>query len=297
MHAPQRHRYSDPSLPVTARHDIYPTIDPKDAWTSKSYAGKVVLITGASRGIGQILAVFYAKAGAFLALVARSSLEATEKAVRADVPDAKIVKFAADVTGSKRAREIVQETVKQFGHIDIVIPNAGAANPLGKRVGEIDPEAWWSTFEVNIKGAFNFVSPALEHIEKSKGRVVFISSCTMNMRVKTASDYMTSKLAISRLVEFIAFEYPNIPVFAFHPGSIATDLSMTNVTDATPEMFEDTLELAAGTALLLTSGRFDWLSGKYIDANWDLGEVERDWKEKILAKGRFGALVAKLALP
>lgn len=136
---------------------IYSAIDPQNAWTSKTYAGKVVLITGASRGIGQALAIFYAKAGATLALVARSSLDATEEAARADAPDAKVVKFTADVTDSKRAREIVQEIVKQFGHLDIVIPNAGAANPLGKRIGEIDPEAWWSTFEVNLKGAFNFV--------------------------------------------------------------------------------------------------------------------------------------------
>ncbi|VDC02712.1 unnamed protein product [Peniophora sp. CBMAI 1063] len=276
---------------------IYPAIDPQTAWSSKSYAGKVVLLTGASRGIGQTLAVFYAKAGASLALVARSSLVATEKAVRADAPDAKIAKFAADVTDSKRAKEIVVETVKQFGKIDVVIVNAGAANPLGKRVGEIDPDAWWSTFEVNLKGAFNFVSPALEHLEKSKGRVVFMSSCTMNGRCATASDYMTSKLAISRLVEFIALEYPTVPTFSLHPGSVATELSLTNVTDAKAEWFEDSPQLGAGVALQLTAGRFDWLSGKYIDATWDLGEVERDWKEKIIEKGPYGSLVTKFALP
>ena len=101
----------------------------------------------------------------------------------------------------------------------------------------------------------------------------------MNARLRTASDYMvsfliafarghiltqlqTSKLAISRLVEFIALEYPSIPVFAMHPGSVATDLSMSNITDAKVEYFDDTPQLGAGTALQLTSGRFDWLSGR-----------------------------------
>ena len=106
------------------------------------------------------------------------------------------------------AREIVLETVRAFGKIDIAIVNAGAANPLGKRAGEVDPEAWWSTFEVNLKGAFNYVrwvarrafgskahvrdSPTLEYLEKSQGRVILMTSCTMNGRLATASDYMVS---------------------------------------------------------------------------------------------------------
>lgn len=76
-----------------------------------------------------------------------------------------------------------------------------------------------------------------------------------------------------------------------HPGGVVTALSIGG--GLSKELLPDTPELAAGTALALASGRFDWLSPRYVDAEWDLGEVEK-LKDVILEKD---ALINKLALP
>ena len=76
-----------------------------------------------------------------------------------------------------------------------------------------------------------------------------------------------------------------------HPGAVKTDLY-----DEAGGYFptNSTVELAASTIQYLTSGRADYLSGRYVSAQWDLGEIERDWKEKIIAQN---GLVSKLSIP
>ena len=76
-----------------------------------------------------------------------------------------------------------------------------------------------------------------------------------------------------------------------HPGSVKTDMY-----DEAGGSFptNSTVELAASTVQYLTSGKVDYLSGRYVSAQWDLGEVERDWKEKIIAQN---SLVSKLSIP
>jgi len=86
-------------------------------------------------------------------------------------------------------------------------------------------------------------------------------------------------------------ENPGIRIFCVHPGAVATQL---NAEVQGPYPPEDTQALPAATILYLTSGKADYLSGRYVSATWDLGEVERDWKEKIVAQN---GLVNKLSIP
>jgi hypothetical protein len=85
--------------------------------------------------------------------------------------------------------------------------------------------------------------------------------------------------------------YPGIKVFFIHPGSVKTDM-YDEACSGSP--VNSTVELAASTIQYLTSGKADYLSGRYVSAQWDLGEVERDWKEKIIAQN---GLVSKLSIP
>ncbi|VDC06221.1 unnamed protein product [Peniophora sp. CBMAI 1063] len=281
----------DPNPPVATHHDIYPAIDPTAAFTGKTYTSKTVLVTGASRGIGQIIALFFAKAGADVALTARSSLDETVALIKKSVPDAKILTFAADVKDASRSEEVVEQVVKQFGHLDILVANAGTANAMGKLMGDQDANAWWNVVETNVLGVYSYVRPSLKHLSKTSGYVLILTSVGGIARFATGSDYLISKHAIIRLAELIALEYPSVKAVSIHPGGVLTQLSAGS--GMPKETFVDTPELAAGTALALTSGRFDWLSPRYIDASWDLGDIEK-LKDAIVAKD---ALINKLALP
>jgi hypothetical protein len=136
----------DEELPVTQRHEsapfyllvfsysayplcsVYPTIDPKKAFENQTYRGKVVFITGASRGIGQETAITYAKAGANVTIAGRSqeTLDKTAVAIRAIVPGAHVLVVPTDVRDPKATEAAIQTTLARFGRLDVLIANAGA---------------------------------------------------------------------------------------------------------------------------------------------------------------------------
>ncbi|KAI0312097.1 NAD-P-binding protein [Amylostereum chailletii] len=285
----------DEDLPVTLHHSIYPAVDPKAHFDKRSYQDKVVLVTGASRGIGREVAVFYARAGASVVIVARAqeALAETKKIIESAVPEAQVLAIAVDVKDWEKAEEAVSAAIARFGRLDILIANAGAISPVATLMGDKDPTQWWNTFEVNIFGVFNFVRPALPHLVTAKGYIVVISSEVAQLRAPGSSDYGVSKHALGRLVELIVTEYPGIKAFTVHPGKIPTQMAADCKLDPRVPL-PDSVELPASTLLHLTSGKMDWLTGKYVSSNWDLGEVEKLWKEQIVGDG---ALVAKLHIP
>ncbi|KAH9030655.1 NAD-P-binding protein [Lactarius pseudohatsudake] len=275
---------------------IYSAIDPKEAFANQTYRGKVVLITGASRGIGQETAITYAKAGANVTIAGRSqeTLDKTAAIIHAAVSGAQVLAVPTDVRDPKATEAAVQATLERFGRLDVLIANAGAAGNCILKMGDRGPDQWWNTFEVNVRGVYNTVRASLSALEKTSGRIVVVSSNAAQLRIPHTSDYAISKHAVSRLVEFIALEYPKLTVFSLHPGAIKTQI-VEESGFAFPDDFpNDTLQLPAATMLYLTSGRLDWLSGKYLAATWDISEIERDWKEKVQAGG---VLINKLAIP
>jgi hypothetical protein len=90
----------------------------------------------------------------------------------------------------------------------------------------------------------------------------------------------------------LAAEYPALKVFSVHQGIVATDLTVEY--EGRMSRNQDSPALCAATILYLISGRADYLSGRFVASTWDLGEVERDWKEKIISQD---ALVSKLHIP
>ncbi|KAJ7624831.1 NAD-P-binding protein [Roridomyces roridus] len=286
----------DEDFPGAAyREEVYELIDPILHYRSQTYAGKVVFITGASRGIGAETALQYACAGASVALASRFSetLEDVKSRINAARSDAVVLTLVADVTQTDQVKEAILETVSHFGSLDIVIANAGKAGAWTRPLLEKDPNEWWSVVEVNIRGVFNTIYFSIPHLLETKGYAIVVSSKAAQVRVPFGSDYAVSKHALGRLTEHIYLEYPDIKIFALHPGSIPTEMgSGTNPPGLPPPT--DSVALPAATMLYLTSGRVDWLIGRYVSANWDLGEIEREWKSKIVEKG---GLVSKLYIP
>ncbi|KAF7330899.1 NAD-P-binding protein [Mycena venus] len=281
-------------LPVTRMSDIYPGIDPSLHFNGQTYKGKVVLVTGASRGIGEEIASFYARAGASLSLVGRNSADLLEAKSRilSKKLDAQVEVFIADVVDTQAVKATVEETVSAFGRLDVVVANAGKADPWKKPFTEYDPDNWWKTMEVNIRGVYNIAHFALPELAKTKGYNIIIGSVGAQMRMPFASSYVTSKHALNRLNEYIHAEHPDVKTFSLNPGAIKTSMAENNP-EAAPWLI-DTLQLPAATCLRLTSGREDWLSGRYVSANWNLDEVDLDWKAKIIEQE---ALVNRLHVP
>ena len=165
----------------------------------------------------------------------------------------------------------------------------------------------------------HLVSPSssIPELQKTEGHVVIITSSAAQVRIPNMSEYCISKHAINRFVEFIGIgnsyllyldsplfcslstrfrfaEYPDLKVFSVHPGTIKTALYDEFGGGETKFPLSATVGLSAATVLYLTAGKADYLSGRYISSTWDLGEVERDWKEKIVTQN---CLVNKLSIP
>ncbi|KAI0290638.1 hypothetical protein B0F90DRAFT_1824915 [Multifurca ochricompacta] len=273
---------------VTLHHDVYPAVDPSQLISNQAFQGKRVIVTGASRGIGEDVAFTFARAGASIVLVARteSQVDAVESRILEHVQNAQV-------------EVAVTRAVERFGGGDVLVAVAGTARgitPSRRRIHMIGGMPWKSIV-VASSMLFGLTEKyALPHLEKSHGRIIAITSISSQLRVPFASDYCVSKHALTRFMEFVPIvantEHPKVLAFPVHPGAILTELSKASGYPA--ELFNDTVGLASAYILHLAAGNADWLNGRYSSACWDITELERDWKEKALEKG---ALVNKLYLP
>jgi NAD(P)-dependent dehydrogenase (short-subunit alcohol dehydrogenase family) len=278
---------------LTVHHTVYDAIDPHTSLKG-SMTGKVIFIAGASRGIGQATAVAFAQAGAHAVyLTARSdkALEETRARVEEANAQTQCAYSVCDVTDPKQVEAAVADCVAKFGGIDAADANAGYLDRW-KKIGESDPHSWWRSWEVNVRGTYHVVRYTLPHlIESAKmrsaegstgGHLILLSSIGAQLLTPTASDYQTSKHAINRLCEFVNVDHgeDGVKCFAMHPGGVATALGM-NMPESLHANLVDEPGLAAGFAVWLCSGHADWAKGRYLSANWDVGELAA-LKDKIV---------------
>ena len=281
------------TLELTTHHVQYAEIDPKTSLKG-SAAGKVVFITGGSRGIGQATAVAFAQAGAkavYITARSEASLEETKQKVNAANPQTACGYMACDVTKAEEVKAAIEDCVSKFGGIDVADANAGYLDKWVK-IGESDIESWWQNWEVNVKGAYYVARFALPYLIKSAkkheaegssgGYMVLISSVGAQLLIPGASDYQTSKHAVNRLCEFINVDHgeDGIKSFAIHPGGVPTELAH-NMPEPIHQYLVDEPELAAGFIVYLCTGKADWATGRYLCANWDVTELQQ-MKEEIL---------------
>ena len=272
-------------LNLTSHHSQYSDIDPRTALRG-SASGRTVFLSGASRGIGQATAVAFAQAGAqAIYVTARSekALEETKTRITEANPETRCAYRVCDVTEAAQVEAAIDDCVTRFGGIDVADANAGYLDKWSK-IGESDVSSWWRSWEVNIRGAYHVVRYAIPHLIESArkhsavgstgGHLILISSVGAQLLMQGASDYQTSKHAVNRLCEFVNVDHgeDGIKCFAIHPGGVATDLAK-NMPEAVHSSLVDEPELAAGFIVWLCSGKADWAQGRYLSANWDVGEL------------------------
>ncbi|KAL2075197.1 hypothetical protein VTL71DRAFT_139 [Oculimacula yallundae] len=264
----------------TIHNDIYHAIDPTKA--DLSQPSKVVLVTGAGRGIGRSIALRYAESGvAHIVICARtaSELDSVEQAIESTNPAVKVTKFSLDITNEKDVAAAAESVKKDIGRLDVLVNNAGISEPWTP-IADSNIDDWWRTWTVSVKGTYvmlKYFLPLLEQTASQKSvtvDVVNISSIGAHIIVPGASAYQTSRLALLRLTEFVDVEYgaKGVNCVAVHPGGVVTDLSR-NVKEIQAALI-DSPELCGGFVVWLTKGAKTWLAGRYLAATWDVDELE-----------------------
>ncbi len=189
---------------------------------SQSLAGKVVIITGASSGIGAATAQLLAEHDCRLVLTARSEDKMQSIANELDT-DTLVIK--ADITLKEDVLRIVEETVTQFGQVDVMFANAGIYIP-GK-IAEGNPDNWANLMDVNINGVMRCVHAVLPHMMKQgSGDILVSSSISGFVDIDWEPVYSASKHAIQGFVHTIRRQLSEAGsrVGAVAPGAVANEL-------------------------------------------------------------------------
>jgi NAD(P)-dependent dehydrogenase (short-subunit alcohol dehydrogenase family) len=185
---------------------------------------KVVLITGASAGIGLATARRFAAAGAKLALVARSADVLNHLAEDLKSRGSDAVALPADVSDPKQVQRVIGETARHFGRLDVVINNVGQA-AVGM-IADFDPDDFRKIFDLNVIGplaAMQAVIPIMR--EQGGGLIINISSVVTKMNIPGIGAYAATKSALNMLSDTARGELASehIRVISVYPRATATD--------------------------------------------------------------------------
>lgn len=239
---------------------------------------RVVVITGASRGIGAFIARQLASEGFAVAInYVSSAREASALVVELRQAGHKAMAVQADVANAADVARLFTETEQQLGKVDVLINNAGMLTvmPLAQHSDELYDQ----TFNINTKGTFNTLREAATRLN-SGGRIVNFSSSTVGMNLPGYAVYIASKAAVESLTQVFAKELRGrqITVNAIAPGPVATQLFLQGKTEEQIQAFAKMPPLErlgqpqdiARIVSFLVSTAADWVNGQVLRANGGL---------------------------
>lgn len=187
--------------------------------------GKVVVITGASRGIGAAAARVFAAAGAKVALLARS--EGEIDALAAEIGPAALA-LRCDVADWASVQQAVATVVQRFGRLDVLVNNAGTIDPIA-RLADVDPAAWGRAVDVNLKGVFHGLRAAIPVMRaQGVGTIITVSSGAARAALEGWSSYCAGKAGALMLTQAAHLEEGphGIRVLGLSPGTVATEMQV-----------------------------------------------------------------------
>jgi NAD(P)-dependent dehydrogenase (short-subunit alcohol dehydrogenase family) len=242
--------------------------------------GKVALVTGASKGLGKALAVGLARAGADLALCARSreDLETARDEVAAQGHRADI--FTLDVLADESVRDTTAAVLQAFGRIDILVNNAGVN--VRKPVLELTEADWDRVLNTNLKGYFLVARAVVpDMIQRGRGKVINMASILGAVGLENQLPYASSKGGVIQMTKVMALEWArhNINVNAIGPTYFETPLvaalrgdpeRFRFINERTPMGRWGQPEELEGTVVFLASKASDFITGQtiFVDGGW-----------------------------
>ncbi len=192
-------------------------------------AGKVAIVTGASRGIGAAAAQALAEAGASVVLAARSLAQAEAKAEKITANGRNAFALTCDVSDYAACERLVRETTQRCGPPDILVNNAGVIEPISM-VATAEPREWARSIEINLIGAYYAIRAVLPGmLERGQGDIINVSSGAAIRPLEGWSSYCSGKAGLAMLTRAIDLEHGagGIRVFGFQPGTTDTDMQVT----------------------------------------------------------------------
>ncbi|MBF0595694.1 MAG: SDR family oxidoreductase [Candidatus Omnitrophica bacterium] len=250
---------------------------------------KVVLITGASRGIGRAVARGFVREGARVMLVARSSDDLADAENEFNtLSDGHALAIATDVSKPIDVQEMIRKASAPFGVVDVLVNAAGSQQPIGPLMS-VDAQSWMRDVEINLFGTMLCCRAVLPGMMARKyGKIINFSGGGAASPRPNFSAYACAKAAVVRFTETLAFEMKEygVDINAIAPGPVNTHMTQ-EVVDAKDaagagefqqavQRLQDggvSVDKAVDLVLFLGSERSDGLTGKLISAVWD------DWRQ------------------
>ena len=184
---------------------------------------KVVIVTGASSGLGAAIACWLGKIGASVVLVARNEDRLKRTSDQIARLGGRSLIVSTDVGDPDACREVVHTTLEQYQRIDALVNNAGIITPLSS-IAKADINQWRTAFDVNLLGPFYLTHFALASLTSVHGRIVNISSGAANIPLPAASAYCASKAALTHFTRVLAEEVTEITAVSIRPGVVDTPM-------------------------------------------------------------------------
>jgi len=216
-------------------------------------AASVVIVTGASRGIGAAVCRWLGKIGTTVILVARDQSDIDGMAADVIRAGGHALAIRMDIRDDEACRHAVEQTLEQFGHLNSLVNNAGILQPIAP-IADADPEAWRTNMEANLLGPFLMTRAAIPALRQTGGRVVNVSSGAAVRPVESWSAYCAAKAGLNQFTRILAIEEPALTAVAIRPGVVDTRMQATIRREGPGAMPPDRL---AYFQELKTSGRLE----------------------------------------
>jgi NAD(P)-dependent dehydrogenase (short-subunit alcohol dehydrogenase family) len=234
--------------------------------------GRVAIVTGGTRGIGRAVAEGFVAAGAKVVVASRKADACAETEAHLAAMGGDVLGIPTHMGELDALQALVDRTVERFGAIDVIVNNA--ANALAQPLGQLTPEAWQKSFDVNMRGPVFLVQDALPHLERSDhAAVVNVISAGAFLFSANVAMYAAGKAALMSFTRAMAADFAprGIRVNALAPGTVDTDMVRANVPAVQESMAKAGLLRRAaspdemvGPVLFLASDASSFMTGQVL---------------------------------